>query len=129
MVSAIRRQIRKRSRSTFGIPALKWQLQVCISSADFETLLGSADCRSIKRRVHEASVFHILQPLAILAIISNQCRRRHAWEISTDKPACVNRFKKLLYHGQTFNNPTPARASSPRTSELSDTSVGARAPS
>jgi hypothetical protein len=31
--------------------------------------------------------FHILQPLAILSIISDKCRRRHAWEISTDKPA------------------------------------------
>ena len=30
---------------------------------------------------------------------------RYAWQISADKPACVNRFLKLLDQGQTGRNP------------------------
>ena len=36
-----------------------------------------------------ADFFTSSGPLAILSIISDKCRLRHAWDISTDKPASV----------------------------------------
>jgi hypothetical protein len=47
-----------------------------------------------------ADFFTSCSPLATLAIISIQYRQGMLARISTDKPACVNRFRKLQNYGE-----------------------------
>ena len=57
-------------------------------------------------------------PLAILSIISDKCRRRHAWDISTDKSAAGN---------DTVDMVMGTQVQTPRVQEGEEPGAGTRA--